>query len=362
MYFLIIMGAYLAGNIYIYTRSMQMFATWGLVWKIAFTLLFWLLAFALIISLIMRDIAIPPIVARGMFTLGATWMVITLYMTLSLLAIDIIKLFLPTLRVGYIYAMVFTSILLLLGYYNHRHPNIEKIDIILDKPLLTKSVRVVAVSDVHLGYGTDKADLKRYVDMINAQNPDVILIGGDLIDSSIIPLHQQRMEEELNQLQAPMGIYMAAGNHEYISGIKQSVEFLKSTPVQLLRDSVVVLPCGLQIVGRDDRSNRHRKPLNQLLQDIDPARAIIVIDHQPYELSQSDALGVDLQFSGHTHHGQVWPLNIVTNFIYEQSHGYRKWPNAHIYVSSGLSLWGPPFRIGTRGDMAIFEISSCENR
>ena len=85
---------------------------------------------------------------------------------------------------------------------------------------------------------------------------------------------------------------------------------------------------------------------------------VVVIDHQPYHLQQVDDAGVDLQFSGHTHHGQVWPISLLTDHIFEQSHGYRKWQNTHIFVSSGLSLWGPPFRIGTKSDMAVFRLKS----
>ena len=108
----------------------------------------------------------------------------------------------------------------------------------------------------------------------------------------------------------------------------------------------------------DDRSNTARRSLQELMAGIDKSNPIILLDHQPYKLTESEAAGVDLQFSGHTHRGQVWPMNWVTDHIYEQSHGYRQWGNSHIYVSSGLSLWGPPFRIGTESDMAVFHLST----
>ena len=83
---------------------------------------------------------------------------------------------------------------------------------------------------------------------------------------------------------------------------------------------------------------------------------MIVLDHQPYDLARTDSLGVDIQISGHTHRGQIWPINWLTDRIFEQSHGYLKWTYSHIYVSSGLSLWGPPFRIGTHSEMAVIEV------
>ena len=193
--------------------------------------------------------------------------------------------------------------------------------------------------------------------MINEQKPDLILIGGDLIDNSVVPLYTEKMSEELSELKAPMGIYMVPGNHEYISGIDESARFIKSTPIQLLIDSVVTLPNGI-LIGRDDRHNPSRRSLQELMENIDKSRPIILLDHQPYNLTDAEAAGIDLQFSGHTHHGQVWPMSLVTDYIYEQSHGYRQWGDTHIYVSSGLSLWGPPFRIGTESEMVVFELSA----
>ncbi len=189
--------------------------------------------------------------------------------------------------------------------------------------------------------------------MINAQNPDVVLIGGDLIDSSVQPLHSERMDEELSALNAPLGVYMVPGNHEYISGIDDCIGFLAKTPIVLLRDSVVTLECGLQIAGRDDRANPLRKSACELLESADKSRSVFLLDHQPYGLAENDALGVDVQFSGHTHDGQLWPGNLLVRRMYEQAAGWKRWEHAFIYVSSGLSLWGPPFRIGTSSDMAV---------
>lgn len=281
-------------------------------------------------------------------------------MVLFLLAFDLLRLCRFPFNYGFILSLIFTVVLLGYGYYNYRHPKTNTINIVLDKPLAgdAKPVKIVAVSDLHLGNGTGKTALKRYVKMINEQNPDLILIAGDLIDNSVVPLYTEKMMEELSELRAPLGVYMVPGNHEYISGIKASARFIQDTPIQLLRDSVVTLPNGIQLIGRDDRSNTARRSLQELMTGIDKSKPIILLDHQPYKLTESEAAGVDLQFSGHTHRGQVWPMNWVTDYIYEQSHGYRQWGNSHIYVSSGLSLWGPPFRIGTESDMAVFHLST----
>ena len=357
IFFLIFLLAYVCGNVYIFIRTLQMLSGFSLAMKILLSVIYWLVAFSLVIAMLTRHIDMPVILSKSMFHIGSVWLVFTLYMIFALLIADVTKIFVPSLNHGFYYALGATCCLLLYGYYNYRHPQVNKIDVSLDKPIEGNGINIVAVSDVHLGYGTGKAMLKEYVDMINAQHPDLILIGGDLIDNSLTPLYKENMAEELAQLKAPLGIYMVPGNHEYISGIDESVRFLKDTSIQLLRDSVVTLPNGVQIIGRDDRSNRSRHSLPTLLKQADRSKPIILLDHQPYNLAKTDSLGIDLQFSGHTHHGQIWPISWVTDRIYEQSHGYRKWSQSHIYVSSGLSLWGPPFRIGTNSDMAVFRLN-----
>ena len=358
MMFLSMIAAYLCGNVYIFVRALQTLSCLSLGWKIVFSLGYWLAALALVLSIfVLRHVEMPEVVSQGLFTLGSVWLVFTLYMVLALLVTDITRLFLPAIKpYGFGISLGTVICLLTYGYFNYKHPNINHIDITLDKPLQGKPMKVVAISDVHLGNGTRKPQLKKFIEMINAQNPDLIIIGGDLIDNSLLPLYQQKMAEELSQLKAPMGIYMAPGNHEYISDIEECERFLKDTPIQLLRDSIVTLPNGLQIIGRDDRSNHRRLPISELMKQADPTKPTLLLDHQPYEVAKKDSLGIDIQFSGHTHHGQVWPMSLLVDNMYEQSHGYRKWKHSHVYVSSGLSLWGPPFRIGTDSDMGVWVI------
>lgn len=355
--FLTIIAAYLCGNIYIFIRALQSFPGFPAGWKTILSVLYWMAALALVVSMFARNAEMPEALSRGMFTVGSSWLVFTLYMVLALAVTDIARLFLPvTKSAGFLMSAGFTVCLLAYGYYNYRHPDIRHIDIALEKPLQGDPIKIVAVSDVHLGNGTGKAQLKEYVQTINARHPDLIVIAGDLIDNSLVPLYQQNMAEELRLLKAPLGIYMVPGNHEYISGMEACERFFQQTPLTLLRDTVVTLANGLQIVGRDDRSNRRRLPVAQMMKKTDPDKPTLLLDHQPYEVAKKDSLGIDIQISGHTHHGQVWPMSLLVDNMYEQSHGYRKWPHSHVFVSSGLSLWGPPFRIGTDSDLAVFTI------
>ena len=166
------------------------------------------------------------------------------------------------------------------------------------------------------------------------------------------------MQDELSRLKAPLGILMAPGNHDYFSNIEEVEQFLALTSITLLRDSVVTLENGIQVIGRDDRRQRDRESLDKLVRQTDPSKPILLIDHQPYDLERTVDAGIDLQFSGHTHHGQVWPLTYLTDYLFELSYGYEKRENTHLYVSSGLSLWGPPYRIGTDSEIVVFYLDN----
>ena len=355
-YLLIIITLYLAGNAYIFIRAKQALKVKSLGVKIFLTVLFWICALSFFGTMLTRNLEMPVFISHSMYTIGTSWLIFTLYMALFLLLFDILKLFKVVCKYRFYLSLVFTLGLLGYGVYNYHHPETNVVSILTNKRYedTPQAIKIVAISDVHLGNGTGKAALKKYVEMINAQHPDLILISGDLIDNSVVPLYTENMAEELANLKAPMGIYMVLGNHEYISGIDESIRYIKSTQIQLLRDSVVTLPNGIQLIGRDDRHNRKRRSLQELMVNIDKSKPIILLDHQPFDLEKTEAAGIDLQFSGHTHHGQIWPINWVTDYIFEQSHGYRQWGNSHVYVSSGLSLWGPPFRIGTHCEMVIF--------
>ena len=203
---------------------------------------------------------------------------------------------------------------------------------------------IYVMSDIH-GH---KRRFDSVMKQIDLQPEDTLYVLGDVIDRNPDGI------KILRQIMAMPNVRMVLGNHEYISGIDESIRYIKNTQIQLLSDSVVTLPNGIQLIGRDDHHNLKRRSLQELMANVDKSKPIILLDHQPFNLKETEAAGIDLQFSGHTHHGQVWPINWVTDYIFEQSHGYRQWGNSHVYVSSGLSLWGPPFRIGTHSEMVVF--------
>ena len=358
IFFVMMLLAYIAGNIYIYVRGLQAIHHLPLVVRWIYSLCFWAIALSFVFVFILRNARVNISMSHVLFDIGTGWLIFTLYMVLLLGCTDLIHLFNKSFHNGFFISLLLTLCLLAYGYVRYQHPVAKVINIVINKtiPEPATSFKIVAISDVHLGLGTEKSKLTKYVEMINKQAPDVILICGDLIDNSVVPVINQQMHIELSRLNARFGVYMVPGNHEYISGLNECMRFLQQTNVHVLRDTAVTLPNGVQIVGRDDRSNRSRKDLTQLMQGTDPSRPVIVLDHQPVEIKEAVDAGADLLLCGHTHNGQVWPLNLLTKRMFEISYGYQKRSQTHIYVTSGLSLWGPPFRIGTQSEMAVIQL------
>ena len=245
------------------------------------------------------------------------------------------------------------------GNRRFRHPEVMHMTLTLDsRPPQGRELTVVAASDLHLGQMIGKERLRGFVQLINDQHPDVVLLAGDVYDGALAPVVQQRMADDLRAIRAPFGVYAVPGNHEYIGGdVDAKADYLRQGGVRLLRDSVVSVDGGnLYIAGRDDRSNPRRKPLTDLVAPLDSAKPVVVLDHQPVRLSEAEDCGVQLQLSGHTHEGQFFPVNLVVRAMYENAYGYSRRGGTQYYVSSGLGLWGPPYRIGTQSELLVIRL------
>lgn len=243
------------------------------------------------------------------------------------------------------------AIVLIVGRCNFGNKKIEHLNISLNKKANVETLKIVAASDFHLGYSINKSDLKEMVDLINSQNPDIILLAGDIADMHSQPLVEQNMKEEFLQFRAPLGVYAVVGNHECYGDTENTVEYLRSAGIIVLRDSIVHLSNDIYIAGRNDKTIRNRKNLNELLADFDKQKTVILLDHQPFNLEQAQENGVDLQISGHTHGGQLFPFTLITKFIYEKQHGYLKKGETHYYISSGIGGWGAKLRIGSQSEI-----------
>ncbi len=235
------------------------------------------------------------------------------------------------------------------GYFNYMDKRRHTVDLPTAKDV-GGGVKIVMASDLHLGYHNPRKELARWVDMINAERPALVLLGGDVVDGSLRPIVAEDMAAELRRVEAP--VLACPGNHEYYAGFEGSADFYRDAGITLLRDSAVTVG-GIAVVGRDDRSNPHRKSLGALMRGVDKSKYVILLDHQPYHLEQAERAGVDFQFSGHTHHGQLWPISWITEAVYEDAYGPWRRGSTRYYVSSGLGQWGAKFRIGTCSEYVV---------
>ncbi|MDR2476051.1 MAG: metallophosphoesterase, partial [Bacteroidales bacterium] len=197
---------------------------------------------------------------------------------------------------------------------------------------------------------------EQWIDQLNSEEPDIILIAGDIIDNHLLPLQEQHISESFHRLKSTYGIYAAVVNHEYIAGIDKSIAFLQEAGICVLRDSVALVDSTFFVVGRDDRSNRNRLPLETLTHSLDKSKPVILLDHQPVRLEETEANNITLQISGHTHHGQLIPISWITRLMFEKPYGYLKKGNSHIYVTSGIGIWGGKFRIGTQSEYVVIKL------
>ena len=302
---------------------------------------------------------LPVSLATVTYELGNSWMIFFLYALLLFLLLDVGRLlhlvpesFMKSSWAGTCTVLGIITLLLVYGNVHYRHKYREVIEIGTDKPL-ERPLTIVLASDLHAGYHNREAELQRWVSLINAEKPDLVLFAGDILDGAIRPAREWNYAAVFRGIEAP--VYAALGNHEYITGIEASLSFYADAGIRLLRDEAVTSG-GIRIIGRDDRSNEGRMELRGLA----PAdtRFTLLLDHQPYHLEEAEDCGVDFQFSGHTHHGQVWPGNWVTDRMYETAYGAHQRGSTRYYVSSGLGIWGGKFRIGTRSEYVVLKLAS----
>ena len=304
---------------------------------------------------------VPLWMAKVVYNVGYPSLFIMLYAVMAFLLLDVLRLVHVVPR-QWLYSNGTTATVLVLliaavfvyGNVHFHDRKCRTIGVETAKPL-DVDVTVMLMSDLQLGYHIGPNELGRIVDVVNAARPDLVLIAGDLIDGSLRPLDEQRMAGILRSIKAP--VYACPGNHEYYAGIDKSADFMRRAGITLLRDSVAT-EGNLVIIGRDDRTNRRRKSLGMLMKGVDRGRYTILMDHQPYHLEQAERAGVDFQLSGHTHHGQVWPISWITDAVYEVSHGTYRRGDTHYYVCPGVGLWGAKFRIGTDSEYGLLRLSN----
>ena len=240
---------------------------------------------------------------------------------------------------------------------------------------------VVLVADLHIGYNIGAAQIKRMVDNINAENPDIVVMAGDIFDNSYDAIREpEKIKELFKSINSKYGIYAVYGNHDIyektlvgftfkrhdkkMSDARMD-ELLKDSNVMLLRDDYVLVDNAFYLVGRADatRPGRDidvRKSPDELTKDLDKTKPIFVIDHQPRQLEELSDAGVDLDLSGHTHDGQMFPGNVTVGLMWKNPYGKKKYGNMSSVVTSGVGLYGPNMRVGTIAEITSINVKFSE--
>jgi hypothetical protein len=310
--------------------------------------------------------------SEWVYRIGSFWIAAMLYLGTAVVLIDIVRVlnyffhFLPQFseimrfRLGLIVVST-VSVIVIGGHINALWINVREIPLTIHKKVTgSPEVKILMASDIHLGALIGERREKKLLDIIREQKPDLVLLCGDLVDGEIAPVLRKNLGRHIQEIDTPLGVYAILGNHEYIGGIDKTLPYLKSINIKVLIDETITLPDGIQLVGRNDRSSERgalaRKPLTELLSGIDQTKPVIVMNHQPFNLQEAADANVDLHLSGHTHHGQLWPISYITKAMFELSWGYLKKGNTNFYVSSGYGTWGPSVRVGNRPEVVVFKL------
>ncbi len=237
-----------------------------------------------------------------------------------------------------------------------------------------QELNLVLAADLHMGYNIGVDHIRRMVDKINAQHPDVVVLAGDVFNSDYDELSDpEALAAQLRRIESKYGVYACYGNHDvdeklvggFGAGQKESDPrmdgFLRRAGIKLLMDESVLLENSVYIYGRPDLQNPGRgidarKTPAEITAGLDPTKPVIVLDHEPAQLAELAAAGVDVDLSGHTHDGQLFPLNIATDILWENSCGYLNKDGMHSVVTAGVGLYGPNMRVGTVPDICVVKL------
>jgi predicted MPP superfamily phosphohydrolase len=371
-FFITVLGVYALLNFYVIRRGWQALAgTRTGRWVYLAIALFLVLSFP--VSRLTARL-LPQLPTTFLSYLGAFFMAAVIYAFFFVLLIDIVRLlnalfrFFPRAitenpqRAGFLALMaVLGAIVLILagGFIAAVYPRLRTLDLTLDKRAGTMDrLNLVMISDVHLSSIYRSSHLKRIVDRINQLKPDIVLLPGDIVDMDVSQAEEDKMTITLRDMRAPLGVFAVTGNHEYYGGLARNIEYLRQAGVRVLQDECLKIDEAFVLAGRKDLSASRfgdpRKSLDEILQGVDRTLPVILMDHEPFHLEDAERSGVDLQVSGHTHAGQLFPISLINKAMYEQNWGVWRRGKTQYYISCGVGTWGMPIR--TAGISEIVQI------
>jgi predicted MPP superfamily phosphohydrolase len=229
----------------------------------------------------------------------------------------------------------------------------------IEVPARSSSIRhlkIAFVADFHLQKGTNIHFVERFARKIEMINPDLMIFGGDNVEGDRADENLLPYEKILATIKARFGVFAVLGNHEHYAG-QEKGNFFNRSGMTVLSDSVVFPGNLFNLAGRNDSHVRTRKTIGELLESVNDSLPVILIDHRPTEIEEVSKTHVDIQLSGHTHNGQLFPINLITRKVYLLTWGYKKILSTHFFVTSGIRLWGPPVRTTGKSEIMVIDIT-----
>lgn len=366
MFFTIGFGAFFLLTGYTCLRIRTQFGTRRL--KIIFTVAFALIVISLpAIEILAHSIAASK--SRQFLIAGYLTLPLMLYLFLSVLAFDLLKglnallkvvpreaLSTPRARHIALGALFLVPVAIVsAGFVNNTTIRVNPYEIQVparSSPL--KSLRVAVASDFHLREMTSRDFMPAFVGKVNSLNADILLIPGDVAEGDRSDERLEEFENQFNGVRTTYGVFATLGNHEsHARG--ERLAFFRKSNICLLQDTAAMIDNAFVLIGRNDGREQGRMSIGDLMKKAPATLPVIVMDHKPTDLERICATRPDVLVSGHTHNGQLWPLNYIINQIYDIPWGYRKINETNIFVTSGVQVWGPPVR--TTGDSEIMLIT-----
>lgn len=373
----IVLGVYTLINYYIGANGFGLFKkTFPAVNSKIYWIIFWIIVFSFIISRLISKY-LPGIINYGLSVTGYYWMAAMVYFLIIIVISNLVNLILkhasPRMyeiifkssfaSLGGLFIIIFVICILVIGTVNARHPVIKNYNVQINKRAGNiKKLNIVFAADLHIGEIIDKKRIEPLIETINKLSPDIVLFGGDVIDDNPNTFIKQNIGDLFKKIRSKYGLYTVLGNHEYYSSKTGIIEkTLNGAGINVLRDRYIEIDNSFYLVGREDKESRRfgivRKPLADIMKDTDKSLPVILLDHQPPGKKEALDGDADLQLSGHTHRGQLYPASLITEKIYAIDWGYLKKGNFNLIVTDGYGTWGPPIRLGNKPEIVHITVS-----
>lgn len=357
MFFVTVLSLWTLMHGYAYWRLAPLLGRWPTKTLLAVFAALWL---AYPVGRILDRNGLSSVVATALEYLGACWLGVLFLLVVFLLLADLASGFglwraaaVPARAVAVAVAVLLAAVGLVQG---HRPPTVERLEVPLaNLPAELDGLRLVQLSDLHLGTLLNHSWLEARLRQVEALRPDLVVITGDLVDGNA--RHVEELVPQLQRLRAPFGVLAVTGNHEFYAGLERSVEVLRSAGYRVLRDEHLEVAPGLVVAGVDDLTARRQfglphRALERALHGR-PAGACILLSHTPWLVNEAHQLGVQLMLSGHTHAGQIWPFGYLVRLSYPYLAGPFQVGGMTLYVSRGTGSWGPRMRLWQRGEITL---------